>query len=93
MSEADSRMTRPMSVHDLIIGTLMSMTVMSLIPVSLAEAQGSKMEAPHIAAVPLVKLVVDRMPIRLDPKEPGTGVLLDMDVQSTGNRTSSQPGL
>ncbi|HEV8620507.1 MAG TPA: hypothetical protein VGQ79_05720 [Nitrospiraceae bacterium] len=49
-------------------------------------------KAPHIVAVPLVKLVVDRMPIRLDPKEPGSVVLLDMDLQSTANRTSSQTG-
>ena len=48
--------------------------------------------APHIVAVPLVKLVVDRMPIRLDPKEPGSAVLLDMDLQSTANRMSSQTG-
>jgi hypothetical protein len=49
-------------------------------------------KAPHIVVVPLVKLVVDRMPIRLDPKEPGSAVLLDMDLQSTANRMSSQSG-
>jgi hypothetical protein len=49
-------------------------------------------KAPHIVAVPLVKLVVDRMPIRLDPKEPGSAVLLEMDLQSSANRTSSQTG-
>jgi hypothetical protein len=49
-------------------------------------------KAPHIVAVPLVKLVVDRMPIRLDPKEPGSAVLFEMDLQSTANRTSSQTG-
>ena len=49
-------------------------------------------KAPHIVAVPLVKLVVDRMPTRLDPKEPGSAVLLEMDLQSTANRTSSQTG-
>ena len=49
-------------------------------------------KAPHIIAVPLVKLVVDRMPTRLDPKEPGSAVLLEMDLQSTANRTSSQTG-
>ena len=46
--------------------------------------------APHIVAVPLAKLIVDRMPTRLDPKEPGSVVLLDMDLQSTVNRSSSQ---
>ena len=49
-------------------------------------------KALHIVAVPLVKLVVDRMPIRLDPKEPGSAVLLEMDLQSTANRTLSQTG-
>jgi len=49
-------------------------------------------KASHIVAVPLVKLVVDRMPIRLNPKEPGSAVLLDMDLQSSANRTSSQVG-
>ena len=49
-------------------------------------------KAPHIVAVPLVKLVVDGMPTRLDPKEPGSAVLLEMDLQSTANRTSSQTG-
>jgi hypothetical protein len=49
-------------------------------------------KAPYIVAVPLVKLVVDRMPIRLNSKEPGSAVLLDMDLQGTANRTSSQTG-
>lgn len=43
-------------------------------------------KAPHIVAVPLAKLVVDRMPARLDPKEPGSAVLLDMDLQSTASQ-------
>jgi hypothetical protein len=49
-------------------------------------------KAPFIVAVPLVKLLVDRMPTQLDPKEPGSAVRLDMDLQSTANRTSSQTG-
>ncbi len=49
-------------------------------------------KAPHIVAVPLVKLVVDRMPIQLNSKEPSGAVLLDMDLQSTANRTTSQTG-
>jgi hypothetical protein len=49
-------------------------------------------KAPHIVAVPLVKLIVDRMPIRLNPKEPSSAVLLDMDLQGSANRTSSQTG-
>ena len=49
-------------------------------------------KCPHIVAVPLGKLVVDRMPIRLDFKEPGSGVLLEIHLQSTANDTSSQTG-
>jgi len=49
-------------------------------------------KAPHIVAVPLVKLLVDRMPTRLDPKEPGSAVLFEVDLQGTANRTSSQTG-
>ena len=49
-------------------------------------------KAPHIVAVPLAKLVVDRMPVRLDSKEPGSVVLLDTELQSTANRTPSQTG-
>jgi hypothetical protein len=45
-------------------------------------------KAPHIAAVPLVKLVADRMPIRLDPKKTDSPVVLDMDLQGTANRKS-----
>jgi hypothetical protein len=37
-------------------------------------------KAPHIIAVPLAKLAVDRMPVRLDPKEPGSTVLLEIDL-------------
>ena len=50
-------------------------------------------KAPHIVAVPLVKLVVDRMPIDVDAKDTGSAVLLDMDLQSTANRTHLKPGL
>jgi len=42
----------------------------------------------HIAAVPLVKLMVDRMPVRLDPKKADSPVVLDMDLQGTANRKS-----
>lgn len=43
-------------------------------------------KAPLIVAVPLIKLMVDRMPIRLDPKKPDSPVMLEMDLQSTANR-------
>ncbi len=45
-------------------------------------------KAPHVIAVPLAKLVVDRMPIRLDPKEPGSAILLDIDLQGTAHVSS-----
>ena len=49
-------------------------------------------KAPHIVAVPLVKLIVDRMPVRIDPKRPDSPVMLDMDLQGTANRKSTQMG-
>lgn len=45
-------------------------------------------KAPHIAAVPLTKLMVDRMPMKLDPKKADSPVVLDMDLQGTANRKS-----
>jgi len=45
-------------------------------------------KTPYIAAVPLIKLMVDRMPVRLSPKEPDSPVMLDMDLQGTANRKS-----
>lgn len=45
-------------------------------------------KAPYIVAVPLVKLVVDQMPLKLDPKKPDSAVLLEMDLQGTANRKS-----
>jgi hypothetical protein len=45
-------------------------------------------KAPHITAVPLVKLMVDRMPVRVDPKKTDSAVMLDMDLQGTANRKS-----
>ncbi len=44
--------------------------------------------APVIAAVPIVKLMVDRIPVRLDPKKADSPVFLDMDLQGTANRKS-----
>jgi hypothetical protein len=49
-------------------------------------------KATHIVAVPLVKLVADRMPIRLDPKKADSPVLFDMDLKGTANRKSPQGG-
>jgi hypothetical protein len=44
--------------------------------------------ASHIAAIPMTKLMVDRMPVRVDPNKPDSAVVLDMDLQSTANRRS-----
>jgi hypothetical protein len=38
--------------------------------------------------VPLTKLMVDRMPVRLEPKRPDGPVMFDMDLQGTANRKS-----
>lgn len=48
-------------------------------------------KASQIVAVPLATLIVDRMPTRLDPKESGSEVLFNVDVQRSANRTPSQP--
>ncbi|MGH7181374.1 MAG: hypothetical protein ACREJN_05290 [Nitrospiraceae bacterium] len=45
-------------------------------------------KAPHIVAVPLAKLLVDRMPTRLNPKEPGSAVLFEVDLQGTADSAS-----
>lgn len=42
-------------------------------------------KAPHIVAVSLAKMLVERMPIRLNPKEPGSAVLLEVDLQGTAD--------
>ena len=49
-------------------------------------------KATHIVAVPLVKLAADRMPIRLDPKNPDGPVMFDMDLQGSTTRASTQGG-
>ncbi len=49
-------------------------------------------KAPHIVAVPLVKLAADMMPIRLDPKNPDSPVMFEMDLQSSASRASTQGG-
>ena len=45
-------------------------------------------KAPYIAAVPLVKLMVDRMPVKVEPKKADSAVMFDMDLQGTANRKS-----
>jgi hypothetical protein len=56
------------------------------IRIALCSNRSDKM--PYIAAVPLTKLMVDRMPVRLEPKNPDGPVVLDMDLQGTANRKS-----
>jgi hypothetical protein len=46
--------------------------------------------APRIVAVPLIKLVSDRLPTRVDPKKADSPVLFDMDLQSSVVRQSAQ---
>ena len=46
-------------------------------------------KAPIIVAVPLIKVMVDRLPIRLDPKRSDSPVLLNMDLLTTANRKST----
>jgi hypothetical protein len=41
-----------------------------------------------IVALPVVKLMVDRMPIKTDPKNRESAVVLEMDLQNTVNRKS-----
>ena len=48
----------------------------------------SSEKAPYIAAVPLSKLMVDRMPIKLQPTKADGPVMFDMDLQGTANRKS-----
>lgn len=45
-------------------------------------------KAPYIAAVPLEKLMVDRMPVKLQPKKADGPVMFDMDLQGSANRKS-----
>jgi len=45
-------------------------------------------QAPIIVAVPLTKVMVDRMPIRLTPKKSDSPVILYMDLLTTANRKS-----
>lgn len=49
-------------------------------------------KTPYIAAVPLIKLMVDRMPVRLEPRNAESPVVLEMDLQGTANR-KSVPGV
>jgi hypothetical protein len=57
-------------------------------PVRLALHSSPSEKAPYIAAVPLVKLMVDRMPVRLEPTRTDSAVVFDMDLQGTANRKS-----
>lgn len=61
-------------------------------PISLTLHSNPSEKAPYIAAVPLIKLVADRMPTRLDPKRPESPMLLTVDLQGTANRSKSLHG-
>jgi hypothetical protein len=60
--------------------------------VRLALHSNASDKAPHIVAVPLGKLSVDQMPRRIDPKNPNSPVVLEMDLQSSSNRQNNQGG-
>src|SRR5262249_28011719 len=60
--------------------------------VRIALASNRSDKTPYIAAVPLTKLMVDRMPVRVEPKNAEGPVMLEMDLQGTANR-KSVPGL
>lgn len=45
-------------------------------------------KAPVIVALPITKLMVDRMPLKADPKIRESAVVLEMDLQNTVNRKS-----
>ncbi|MBX3235573.1 MAG: hypothetical protein KF814_05430 [Nitrospiraceae bacterium] len=49
-------------------------------------------KAPVIVAVPIVKLVADRMPFRFDPQKPDGPMVFDMDLQGSANRQKAQGG-
>jgi hypothetical protein len=49
-------------------------------------------KAPVIVAVPIVKLMADRMPFKLDPKSNDGPIVFDMDLQGTANRQKAQGG-
>jgi hypothetical protein len=49
-------------------------------------------KAPVIVAVPIVKLMADRMPFKLDPQGHGGPMVIDMDLQGTANRQKTQGG-
>ncbi|MFO0774287.1 MAG: hypothetical protein U0172_06455 [Nitrospiraceae bacterium] len=49
-------------------------------------------KAPYIVAVPLVKLVADRMPTKADPARADSAIVLTVDLQGTANRNKSLHG-
>ncbi len=47
-----------------------------------------RQQAPIIVALPIIKLMVDRIPVRIEPQKPDSAVMLEMDLKSTANRKS-----
>jgi hypothetical protein len=45
-------------------------------------------KAPIIVALPIIKLMADRIPVRIDSQKPESAMMLEMDLQSTANRKS-----
>lgn len=61
-------------------------------PIAVSLHSNPSDKAPYIVAVPLIKLVVDRMPTRLDPTRPDGTMVLTVDLQGTTNRKKSLHG-
>jgi hypothetical protein len=49
-------------------------------------------QAPDIAAVPIEKLMVDRMPAKVDAKQQDGPVMFEMDLQSSAPRKTPHLG-
>jgi hypothetical protein len=60
--------------------------------IRIALFSNAQAKAAHIAAVPLTKLMVDRMPVQVDAQNKNGAVVLDMDLQGSANRKSPVMG-
>jgi hypothetical protein len=82
----------------MVVGFVEKSVIPSLTPenrphhIRIALASNRSDKTPHIAALPLTKLMVDRMPVRLEAKNAEGPVVFEMDLQGTANR-KSVPGL
>ncbi|NJL16667.1 MAG: hypothetical protein HC938_05165 [Nitrospira sp.] len=56
--------------------------------IRLALHSNTSEKAPVIVGLPVIKLMVDRMPTKTDPKNRESALVLEMDLQNTANRKS-----